>query len=76
MHAEIDQGPKALHVRLMIEVLGEERHEMLVKRLQRTFKYPQWERIEMNAHIIAQTRHVEKKRADGERGYFPVVAWD
>ena len=44
-HAEIDQGPQALHVRLMIRVLGETRHDMLVERLQRTFKYPQWERL-------------------------------
>lgn len=75
-HAEIDQGPQALHVRLMIHVLGEARHDMLVERLQRTFKYPQWERIEMHQHYTAQLRHLERLRSEGQTGVLPVVAWD
>ena len=75
-HREIDQGPQALHVNLMIAVLGETRHDMLVERLQRSFKYPQWERIEMHEHYKAQLRHLKRQRAEGKMGVLPVVAWD
>lgn len=76
-HVEIDQGPQAVHVRLMINLLGETRHDMLVERLQRNdFRYPQWERIEMHEHYKAQLKHLEKRRMKGDQGVLPVVAWD
>jgi len=75
-HVEIDQGPQALHVALMIRILGETRHDALVERLQRSFKYPQWERIEMHDHYRAQLAHLIKLRNKGHQGVLPVVAWD
>ena len=76
-HAEIDQGPQAIHVNLMIILLGDEEHDELVKRLQRNdFKYPQWERIEMHDHYKAQLQHLHKLRMNGHQGVLPVAAWD
>jgi hypothetical protein len=61
----------------MIQVLGETRHDMLVERLQRNdFKYAQWERIDMHKHYVAQLRHLERLRSEGQMGVLPVVAWD
>jgi hypothetical protein len=75
-HRDIDQGPQALHVKLMIEVLGETRHDALVERLQKTFRYPQHERIDMHNHYKAQLRYLERRRNEGEEGVLPVVSWD
>jgi len=76
VHAEIDQGPQALHVRLMIQILGESAHDDLVARLQRNFKYPQWERIEMHEHYKAQLKYLERLRKEGHEGVLTVVSFD
>lgn len=76
-HAEIDQGPQALHVMLMIQLLGEDEHNTLVSRLQRNdFKYAQWERIEMHDHYKAQLQYLHKLRMKGHQGRLPVASWD
>jgi len=76
-HAEIDQGPQAVHVRLMIELLGETGHDRLVERLQRNdFKYSQADRIEMHAHYKAQLAYLERQRREGKTGVLPVVPYD
>lgn len=76
-HVGIDQGPQAIHVNLMIKILGTGRHDMLVERLQRNdFKYSQLERIEMHTHFKAQLAYLHKQRMNGKQGYLPIVEWD
>jgi predicted restriction endonuclease len=78
MHMVIDRTwPKNDHADLMAEILGETRWEALKIRLRGTFKYPQWERIEMHKHYRAQYENLKHRRdRDGTRGFIDVVAWD
>ena len=59
------------------ELLGKEKHEALIIRMQGTYRYKPWERAEMSAHYRAQMRHIERRRLENsELGVIAVVPWD
>ena len=66
----------AEEARFFAELLGEEKHEDLIKRMQGSYYYKPWERWEMCQHYRAQERAIAKRRLNGQQGFIEVVAWD
>jgi len=75
IHAYIDTHPSE-QVDLMRRHLGDTRHEMLVERMQETFKYTRAEKWEINEHYKRELKRLEFMRANGEQGFIPLIAYD
>jgi len=68
---------KALEVQFFRELLGETRHEWLVKRHQGIYRYKPWERADQVVHYRAQDRAIIRRRVEhNETGFIDVVSWD
>ena len=76
-HNYLDEHQPNL-VAFFTQILGDWRHDELIKRHHRTFRYKPWERWEMNRHYKAQTDYMFDvfRKEKGEQGYLPMVAWD
>jgi hypothetical protein len=67
---------KALEVKFFEQLIGKERHDALLVRHQRVFRYKPWERAEMNRHYADQLKEMERMRMDGVSGILTLLAWD
>lgn len=75
MHSYLENR-RAEEALFFAAILGETRHEWLIERMQRIYRYKPWERAEMSAHYNAQRKAIERRRANGESGFIDVVSWD
>ncbi len=75
IHSYVDTHAAEL-VRLFTGLLGEVRHDELIKRMHGTAQYTPADRWEINRHYVAQLNYLRRQRAEGEIGYLPVVSWD
>lgn len=57
-------------------VLGDSRFDALKERMQQTFKYPQWERREINKHYREERKRIEGLRREGVQGIIELVSYD
>lgn len=75
VHAYIDTHPSE-QVDLMRRHLGDTGHDILVERMQSTFKYTPAEKWEMHQHYKAELDRMRQLRLGGERGYISLVSYD
>jgi hypothetical protein len=62
--------------RFKLKKLGDVRYEELVLRANSPRKYSKADIKEMSAHYRSQYRYMQRRRAEGERGYLPLVRYD
>lgn len=56
--------------------LGETAFDELVRRANAPRKYTKADIKDMTKHYKAQLKYIERRRANGEQGYLPVVDWE
>ena len=56
--------------------LGDDTFAEIVLRANSVRKYSPQDRAEMNEHYKSQLKYMERRRAEGERGYLPLVRYD
>lgn len=76
IHAYIDTHPSR-QVDLMRRHLGDTRHDMLVERMQETFKYTPAQKLELHHHYSKdEAKRIKALRMDGVVGHIPIVSYD
>lgn len=67
---------RGLEDRFFRRLLGETRHDWLIERHQKIYRYKPHDRWEMNKHYIDDRKRIELLRANGETGYIRLVPYD